>query len=120
MIHRTKEELISGSDEKSDFELRKERETSVPFVIEPGFKSHDGNFGSGRFLLALGTTTITSFSTSTYTAILTATCASTTGFAVTRTETRQNIFGLILIVSSLFISSRALEIPENSLTFFHV
>ena len=59
-----------------------ERETPnemVPFVVQPGFSLPDGR--QGRFLVALGTKSITTTTTSTYTAILTALCKSTTAFS---------------------------------------
>ena len=57
-----------------------ETESSIPFIVEPGFRVPRQLKGSGRFLLAIGTTTLTTTSTSTYALTLTATCKSSTGF----------------------------------------
>ena len=57
-----------------------ETSVAVPYVVQPGFNLPQG-LGNGRFLLAFGTSTVTTVTTSTYTAILTATCSSTTGFS---------------------------------------
>lgn len=54
-------------------------QSMVPFIIQPGFNAPEGVRG-GRFLVAFGTSTKTLTTTSTYTAILTALCASTSGF----------------------------------------
>ena len=51
----------------------------LPFVIEPGFRTPEF-VGSGRFLVAFGTLTTVSTTTSTYSYYLTATCKSTTGY----------------------------------------
>jgi len=56
------------------------RETQIPFMVQPGFQTPP-EMGNGRWLVALGTSTVTSTTTSTYTATLTATCSSTTGFS---------------------------------------
>ena len=56
------------------------RETGkIPFIVQPGFSAPD-YIGTGRFLIAFGTTTSVTTTTSTYSYILTATCASTTGY----------------------------------------
>lgn len=60
------------------------RETLVPFVVQPGFNLPDGR--TGRYLVAFGTSTITTVKTSTYTAFLTAKCRSTTNFKNCITE----------------------------------
>ena len=52
----------------------------IPFVVEPGFRVPRELNGSGRFLLAVGTTTLKTTTTSTYAVTLTATCKSSTGF----------------------------------------
>jgi len=52
----------------------------LPFVIEPGFRMTPDYVGSGRYLVAFGTLTTVSTTTSTYSYILTATCKSTTGY----------------------------------------
>ena len=52
----------------------------VPFIIEPGFRPTPEFTGSGRFLIAFGTTTKITTTTSTYSYSLTATCLSTTGY----------------------------------------
>jgi hypothetical protein len=51
----------------------------VPFVVQPGFNAPEGVRG-GRFLVTFGTSTSITTTTSTYTAILTAACRSTTSF----------------------------------------
>jgi hypothetical protein len=56
-----------------------EESLPVPFVVQPGFSAPDYT-GSGRFLIAFGTITTVSTTTSTYSYILTATCKSTTGY----------------------------------------
>ncbi|XP_046451395.1 uncharacterized protein LOC124199601 [Daphnia pulex] len=50
----------------------------IPLEIEPGFSAPEG--GPNRFLLAAGTSTITSIVITTSTSSLTAICSSTTGF----------------------------------------
>ena len=57
-----------------------ETSAPIPFVVQPGFQVPRELNGSGRFLLAVGTTTKTTTSTSTYSLTLTATCKSSTGF----------------------------------------
>ena len=52
---------------------------TVPFVVQPGFNAPEGIRG-GRFYVAFGTSTSITTTTSTYTAILTAACRSTTSF----------------------------------------
>ncbi len=60
--------------------VRVVRETpSIPYVVQPGFNVPK-EVGSGRFLLAFGTSTTTSTSTTTLTSTLTATCRSTTAY----------------------------------------
>ncbi|KAI9564028.1 hypothetical protein GHT06_007766 [Daphnia sinensis] len=51
----------------------------VPFVVQPGFNAPEAVRG-GRFLVTFGTSTSVTTTTSTYTAILTAACRSTTSF----------------------------------------
>lgn len=61
-------------------QVRVERETApIPYVVQPGFNVPK-EAGSGRFLLAFGTSTTTSSFTTTVTSTLTATCKSTTAF----------------------------------------
>ena len=49
-------------------------ESSVPFVVQPGFRVPEQFDPNGRFLIAFGTTTKISTTTSTYSYVLTATC----------------------------------------------
>ncbi|XP_059352471.1 uncharacterized protein LOC130691952 [Daphnia carinata] len=51
----------------------------VPFVVQPGFNAPEAIRG-GRFLVTFGTSTSITTTTSTYTAILTAACRSTTSY----------------------------------------
>jgi len=51
-----------------------------PFAVQPGFNRFPDYAGPGRFLIAFGTVTTISTTTSTYSYILTATCSSTTGY----------------------------------------
>nr|CAH0108597.1 unnamed protein product [Daphnia galeata] len=53
---------------------------TVPFVVQPGFNAPEGIRG-GRFYVAFGTSTTITTTTSTYTAVLTAACRSTTSFS---------------------------------------
>ncbi|XP_046448807.1 uncharacterized protein LOC124197398 isoform X2 [Daphnia pulex] len=64
-----------------DVAERQSRSTpaTVPFVVQPGFNAPEGIRG-GRFYVAFGTSTSIITTTSTYTAILTAACRSTTSF----------------------------------------
>ena len=56
-------------------------ETTIPLEIQPGFTVPE-NFGSNRFLLSFGTSTVTSISITTTYVSLTAICSSTTGFPI--------------------------------------
>ena len=56
-------------------------DTVIPLEIQPGFSVPE-NFGSNRFLLAFGTSTITSISITTTYVSLTAICSSTSGFPI--------------------------------------
>ncbi|KAK4019305.1 uncharacterized protein LOC116915880 [Daphnia magna] len=52
----------------------------VPFVVQPGFNAPEGVRG-GRFMVTFGTSTTITTTTSTYTAVLTAACRSTTSYS---------------------------------------
>ena len=56
-----------------------EQISTVPFMVQPGFSAPEG-VGSGRWLLAIGTSTVRATTTKTWTVSITAVCASTTGY----------------------------------------
>jgi len=73
------ETAVAPVDESSRAARSTPSETSIPYVVQPGFNVPDG-VPSGRFLLAFGTTTTTVTSTTTYISSLTAICLSTTAY----------------------------------------